>query len=259
VGQGSDDDLIRLNKLLAHLGVASRRHAEEMIIEGRITVDGVTATEKGQKVRRNAVIAVDGEEVGPPPPPAWLALHKPKGYVCTKEDTHDRPIVMDLIPPELQHVHSIGRLDGDVSGLLLFTNQGQLTHRLAHPSYEVDKVYHAITQRPLSDANARRIAEGVELDDGPTAPAQCRILGPEGSGSLVELVIHEGRKHQVKRMFEAVGAPLDDLRRVGVGPVHLGNLERGRWRYLTDDEVDGLYRGVGLEPPQGERHRDVSE
>lgn len=247
-----DDDLIRLNKLLATLGVESRRHAEEMIIAGRITVDGVTATEKGQKVRRGAVIAVDGREVGPPPPPAWLALHKPKGYVSTKEDTRDRPIVMDLLPPELHHVHSIGRLDGDVSGLLLFTNQGELTHRLAHPSFGVHKVYHAVTQRPFAADRARELAQGVALDDGPTAPAKCRIVGREGSGSLVELSIHEGRKHQVKRMFEAVGYPLAELRRVSVGPVNLGDLPRGRWRHLTDTEVGELYLLAELpRPPRG--------
>ena len=247
-----EDGLIRLNKLLATLGVESRRHAEEMIIAGRITVDGVTATEKGQKVRRGAVIKVDGVEVGPPPPPAWLALHKPKGYVSTKEDTRDRPIVMDLLPPELSHVHSIGRLDGDVSGLLLFTNQGELTHRLAHPSYGVEKVYHAATRRRFSEDAARRLAHGVDLNDGPTAPAKCRVVGREGSGSLVELIIHEGRKHQVKRMFEAVGYPLAELRRVAVGPVSLGDLERGRWRHLTDAEVDELYRMAGLPRPSRE-------
>ena len=189
---------------------------------GRITVDGVTATEKGE-VRRGAVIKVDGVEVGPPPPPAWLALHKPKGYVSTKEDTRDRPIVMDLLPPELSHVHSIGRLDGDVSGLLLFTNQGELTHRLAHPSYGVEKVYHAATRRRFSEDAARRLAHGVDLNDGPTAPAKCRVVGREGSGSLVELIIHEGRKHQVKRMFRRSGTcPLAEPAESPWDPFRLG-------------------------------------
>lgn len=246
-----EEELIRLNKLLATLGVESRRHAEEMIVAGRITVDGVVATEKGQKVRRGAVIAVDGQEVGAPPPPVWLALHKPRGYVCTRSDTRDRPIVMDLLPPEYQHLHSVGRLDGDVSGLLLFTNQGELTHRLAHPRYEVTKVYHAVTSRPFGASAARKLAGGVQLEDGPTAPAVVQIIGPAGSGTLVALSIHEGRKHQVKRMFEAVGYPLVELSRVSVGPVELGDLARGRWRHLTEAEVDELYRMVGLERPSG--------
>ncbi len=246
----SDDGLIRLNKLLAQRGVASRRHVEQMILDGRIRVDGVLATEKGQKARPDARIEVDGVPGEAPPPPVWLALHKPRGYVCTKEDTHDRPIVMDLFPPELKHVHSIGRLDGDVSGLILFTNQGELTHRLAHPSFEIDKVYHVATTRPVTDKQIRELERGVSLEDGPAAPARCRILQRrEGEGSLVEMTIHEGRKHQVKRMVVAVGNGVARLTRVSVGPVHLGDLERAHWRHLTAEEVAALYEMTGLPLP----------
>ncbi len=246
----SGDGLVRLNKLLAQRGVASRRHVEQMIIEGRIRVDGVLAMEKGQKARPDARIEVDGALVEAPPPPVWLALHKPRGYVCTKEDTHDRPIVMDLFPPELKHVHSIGRLDGDVSGLILFTNQGELTHRLAHPSFEIDKVYHVETTRPVTGRQVRELERGVVLDDGPAAPAKCRILeAREGPGSLLEMTIHEGRKHQVKRMVMAVGNGVARLTRVTVGPVHLGDLERAHWRHLTEAEVTTLYEMTGLSLP----------
>ncbi len=246
-----DSGFIRLNKLLAGKGVASRRHVEEMIIAGRIRVDGELATEKGLKVRPNAQIEVDGHVVGQPPPLAWVALHKPRGYVCTKEDSRDRPIVMDLLPPELSHLHPVGRLDGDVSGLLLFTNEGELTHRLTHPRYGIEKVYHCHTTSPMRPRQAQALEEGIELEDGPSYPAQCRVLRPSGSGSLVELRIHEGRKHQVKRMFEAVGNPLIQLERVAVGPVELGSLGRGRYRPLTPYEVIELHKRTMLPIPKG--------
>jgi len=246
-----NEPLVRLNKLLASRGIASRRHIEEMIVAGRIRVDGETATEKGQKVRPEAVIEVDGRAAETTPPPAWIALHKPRGYVTTKEDTHDRPIIMDLIPPELRHLNPVGRLDGDVSGLILLTNDGQLAYRLTHPRYSVGKTYHVTTSRPASHAQMRRVAAGLELDDGPTAPAECWSRGRAGDGSLVELTIHEGRKHQVKRMFDAVGNPVRGLVRVAVGPVSLGELGRGLWRHLTADEVGELYRMVGLVCPEG--------
>jgi len=250
----TDDGLVRLNKLLATYGVASRRHVEEMIVAGRITVDGVTATEKGMKVAPGAVIMVDGAPVAEPPLPVWLALHKPRGYICTKEDTHDRPMVIDLVPPDLKQVHPVGRLDGDVSGLLLMTNQGELTHRLTHPRYEVGKVYRAVTSRPLTSQQHTALETGVELDDGPSAPAKCHRVGRQGVGSVVELVIHEGRKHQVKRMFDAVGNPVTGLERIAVGPVKLGDMPRGHWRHLTPEEVGELYRLTGLQVPGGAAH-----
>jgi len=253
-----EDGFTRLNKLLAHYGVASRRHVEEMIVAGRVTVDGTTATEKGMKVGPGAVIEVDGTPVAQPPAPVWLALHKPKGYICTKEDTHDRPMVIDLVPPDLKHVHPVGRLDGDVSGLLLMTNQGELTHRLTHPRYEVDKVYRAVTSRPLTARQRAALQNGVELDDGPSAPAKCQPVGRQGPGAIVDLVIHEGRKHQVKRMFEAVGNPLTRLERIAIGPVRLGDMPRGHWRHLTPEEVAELYRLTGLAAPPGAERSEAA-
>lgn len=242
--------LVRLNKLLATRGVASRRHVEEMIVAGRISVDGVVATEKGQKVRPDAVIEVDGRPVVSAPPLAWVALHKPRGYVSTKEDTHDRPIVMDLLPPELAHLHSVGRLDGDVSGLLLFTNDGALTHRLTHPRYGVLKLYRVVTGSRVTAAQVDALSKGVVLEDGPAAPARCQVLGREGAGSVCELAMHEGRKHEVKRLFEAVGNSVRRLERVAFGPVRLGQLPRGRWRHLTAQEVAQLYQAAGLPLPE---------
>jgi len=254
-----DDGLVRLNKLLAGKGVASRRHVEEMIIEGRIRVDGELATEKGLRVRPGARIEVDGRVVGDPPPLAWVALHKPRGYVCTKEDSRDRPIVMDLLPSELAHLHPVGRLDGDVSGLLLFTNEGELTHRLTHPRYGIEKVYQGRTTSPMRPQQAQALEDGIELEDGPSYPAKCRTLAPSGSGSLVELRIHEGRKHQVKRMFEAVGNPLIQLERVAVGPVELADLGRGRYRPLTPYEVIELHKRTMLPIPKGLAKRSRAE
>ena len=224
---------MRLNAYLARTGIASRRGADELIKRGRVRVNGVTAG-LNTFVEEGDVVDLDGRLLVPQRV-AYVLLHKPAGVVTTASDPHGRPTVVELVEHE-SRVVPIGRLDADTTGVLLLTNDGDLAHRLAHPRYEVDKVYEAEVEGEPSDEALTRLEQGVALDDGPTAPAKARRLGP----SRVELSIHEGRKHQVKRMFEAVGHPVTSLHRSRYAGLTTGGLEPGQWRELTDDEVDSL-------------------
>ena len=224
---------MRLNAYLARAGVASRRGADELIKAGRVTVNG----EPGQLntfVQSRDLVELDGEPVQLQPL-AYVLLHKPAGVVTTARDPHGRPTVVGLVPAE-PRVVPVGRLDADTTGALLLTNDGALAHRLAHPRYEVDKVYEAEVEGDPDGAVLTRLRDGVELDDGRTAPAQARRLGP----GRVELTVHEGRKHQVKRMLEAVGHPVRSLHRSRYAGLDLRGLSAGEWRPLTRAEVAGL-------------------
>ena len=226
---------MRLNVYLARSGVASRRGADDLIKAGRVTVNG----EPGQLntfVGETDVVALDGrplERQGL----AYVLLHKPSGVVTTARDPHGRPTVVELVRHEARVV-PVGRLDADTTGALLLTNDGPLAHRLAHPRYGVEKVYEADVEGEPDDAALRALVQGVELEDGRTAPARARRLGP----SRVELALHEGRKHQVKRMLEAVGHPVKRLHRPRYAGLGLEGLEPGAWRELTDREVEQLRR-----------------
>jgi 23S rRNA pseudouridine2605 synthase len=224
---------VRLNAYLARAGVASRRKADELIKAGRVTVNG----EPGQLntfVQSRDRVAVDGEDVELQPL-TYVLLNKPAGTVTTASDPHGRPTVVGLVDHPARVV-PVGRLDADTTGALLLTNDGELAHRLAHPRYEVEKVYEAEVEGEPSDDDLRRLEQGVELDDGLTAPAGARRLGPH----TVELSIHEGRKHQVKRMLAAVGHPVTRLHRSRYAGLTLEGLEPGRWRELEPFEVDSL-------------------
>jgi 23S rRNA pseudouridine2605 synthase len=224
---------VRLNAYLARAGVASRRRADELIKAGRVTVNGRRG-ELNDFVGRRDSVEVDGRRIAPQDL-AYVLLHKPAGVVTTARDPHGRPTVVDLVDHPARLV-PVGRLDADTTGALLLTNDGELAHRLAHPRYEVDKVYEVeVEADPDADA-LRRLAEGVELEDGRTAPARVRRLGP----SRLELTIHEGRKHQVKRMCEAVGHPVRRLHRSRYAGLDLAGLAPGEWREVTPSEVDGL-------------------
>ncbi|TML61924.1 MAG: rRNA pseudouridine synthase [Actinobacteria bacterium] len=228
---------MRLNAYLARAGVASRRGADELIKAGRVRVNSEpgalnTFVEPGDRVE------LDGRELAPQRL-AYVLLHKPAGVVTTARDPHGRPTVVDLVRHE-SRVVPVGRLDADSTGALLLTNDGPLAHRLAHPRYEVEKVYEAEVEGEPGGEALRRLREGVELDDGRTAPAGVRRLGP----SSLELSLHEGRKHQVKRMLEAVGHPVRRLHRSRYAGLALEGLGPGESRELTGPEVEALRRLV---------------
>ena len=224
---------MRLNAYLARAGVASRRGADDLIKAGRVRVNGAPG-ELNTFVGANDTVEVDGRPVEKQAL-AYLLLHKPAGVVTTARDPHGRPTVVGLVPAE-PRVVPVGRLDADTTGALLLTNDGALAHRLAHPRYEVDKVYEAEVEGDPDGAVLTRLRDGVELDDGRTAPAQARRLGP----GRVELTVHEGRKHQVKRMLEAVGHPVRRLHRSRYAGLDLRGLSAGEWRPLTRAEVAEL-------------------
>jgi 23S rRNA pseudouridine2605 synthase len=224
---------VRLNAYLARAGVASRRRADELIKTGRVSVNGRPG-QLNDFVGKRDVVEVDGRRVAPQQL-AYVLLHKPAGVVTTARDPQGRPTVVGLVRHPARLV-PVGRLDAGTTGALLLTNDGELAHRLAHPRYEVDKVYEAeVEGEPGADA-LRRLAEGVDLDDGRTAPALVRGLGP----SRIELTVHEGRKHQVKRMCEAVGHPVRHLHRSRYAHLDLSGLAPGEWRELTAVEIERL-------------------
>ena len=230
---------MRLNAYLARAGVASRRRADALIRAGRVRVNGAPG-ELNTVVAKSDVVEVDGARVQRQRL-AYVLLHKPAGAVTTARDPQGRRTVVELVPDE-PRVVPVGRLDADTTGALLLTNDGDLAHRLAHPRYGVPKVYEAeVEGSPSADALAR-LREGVELDDGLTAPAEARMLAP----GRIELTLHEGRKHQVKRMCETVGHPVRHLRRSRYASLDLDGLEPGEWRELTVDEVAALRVLVGL-------------
>ena len=224
---------MRLNAYLARAGVASRRGAEDLIRAGRVRVNGEVAG-LATFVEPRDTVEVDGRRIEPEPL-TYVLLHKPAGVVTTARDPQGRATVVGLVGHE-RRIVPVGRLDADTTGALLLTNDGPLAHRLMHPRYEVDKVYEAEVEGEPSDEALAQLAEGVELDDGPTAPARVRSLGP----SLVELTIHEGRKHQVKRMLQAVGHTVRRLHRSRYAGLTLHGLAPGEWRKLTPDEVKDL-------------------
>jgi 23S rRNA pseudouridine2605 synthase len=230
---------VRLNAYLARSGVASRRRADDLIRSGRVRVNGAPGG-LNTIVGRNDVVEVDGERVARQPL-AHVLLHKPASVVTTARDPHGRRTVVELVPSE-PRVVPVGRLDADTTGALVLTNDGELAHRLAHPRYGVPKVYEVDVEGSPSRQVLERLRDGVELDDGPTAPAGARRLGK----GRIELTLHEGRKHQVKRMCEAVGHPVRRLHRSRYAGLDLEGLGAGEWRALTSDEVAALRTLVGL-------------
>jgi len=230
---------VRLNAYLARAGVASRRGADELIKAGRVRVNGLSG-ELNTFVGAHDVVELDGRRVTRQAL-SYVLLHKPAGVVTTARDPQGRPTVVELVPRE-PRVVPVGRLDADTTGALVLTNDGELAHRLAHPRYEVDKVYEVEVEGMPSDDALRRLEQGVELDDGRTAAARVRRL----AAGRLELTIHEGRKHQVKRMLEAVGHPVRSLHRSRYAGLDLRGLAVGRSRVLAPDEVAALKRMVGL-------------
>lgn len=225
---------MRLAKFLAHGGVASRRAAERLVAAGRVTVGGETVTDPARDVGEGDDVRVDGAPVRPEPREVW-AVNKPAGVVSTAREPGRRRAVVELVDSRAR-LYPVGRLDADTTGLLLLTNDGELANLLTHPRHGVEKAYRARLARPLTEAQLRRLREGVELEDGPTAPAPARRLGERE----LEIVLREGRNRQVRRMVEAVGNRVLALRRVRFGPLRLGELREGEARRLREAEVAAL-------------------
>lgn len=233
----------RLQKILARAGVASRRKAEEYIIQGRIAVNGQVVSEPGSKADPVAdLITLDGRPIAAEEK-IYLLLNKPAGYVTTVTDPQGRPKVTDLVADIPQRLFPVGRLDFDTEGALLLTNDGELGNRIIHPSNEVNKTYEATVKGRLNDVTLRRLEQGILLDGRRTWPAQGRILAAGKDESRVELIIHEGRKRQVRRMLAAVGHPVLTLKRTAYGGLKLGTLPRGHYRRLTVQDLKKIFSG----------------
>jgi 23S rRNA pseudouridine2605 synthase len=228
---------MRLAKYLAHAGVASRRAAETLIAAGRVSVEGRIVTDPARDVGEDSRVALDGRELAGSEPRVIYAVNKPVGVVSTAHDTHGRPTVVALVPAGGLRLYPVGRLDVDSSGLILLTNDGELANRLTHPSFQVSKTYRAkLAGERIGEGVLNALRGGVELKDGPTAPALVRRV----RGNLIELTIHEGRNRQVRRMCAAVGHPVAELQRIGFGPLRLESLKPGGHRRLGAAEVDRL-------------------
>jgi len=229
-------EIFRLQKYLAHCGISSRRKAEEYIRDGKVRVNGRIVTEMGITVTSGDRVEVDGKPVRLEKKKVYILLHKPKGYVTTVNDPQGRNTVMDLISGVKERVYPVGRLDYDSSGLLLLTNDGELAHRLMHPSHEIIKVYVATVEGRPSDEALRKLESGVRIDGHTTAPAIVKVLKNYGDKTKLEITIHEGRNRQVRKMCESIGHPVIRLKRIAYGNLELGELKPGEWRYLTELE-----------------------
>ena len=236
-----EEGLVRLHKLLAQSGIASRRKCEELMLAGLVVVDGEVVTRLGTKVDpRTAVIRVDGKRLPPVSKHVYLALNKPRGVVSTMSDPEGRRTLQDLVSERPERLFHVGRLDTDTSGLILLTNDGDFAHRLAHPSYEVDKTYVAEVEGEITKAIIQTMRDGVTLDDGPVAVSRARLVSGGAGKSIVELVIHEGRNRIVRRLLDQLGHPVRRLTRTAIGPVQLSGLRSGEVRDLTLAELGEL-------------------
>jgi 23S rRNA pseudouridine2605 synthase len=230
---------LRLARYLAHSGAASRRAAEKLIADGRVTVGGEVVRDPAREVDESSGVALDGERLAPEPREVY-ALNKPAGVVSTAKDTHGRRTVIEFVPSR-RRLYPVGRLDADTTGLILLSNDGELANMLTHPSFEVEKTYRvSVEPALLSEQALRELREGVELEDGQTAPASARQLGP----GVIEITIREGRKRQVRRMLEAIGHRVTALERTAFGPLRLDKLAEGEFRPLTPAEVERLRKAA---------------
>ncbi len=238
---------VRLQKILASAGLGSRRHCEELIGEGRVEVDGQVVRRFGARVDpQRQVIRVDGLRIPARQDLVYLALNKPPGVLTAMSDDRGRKTIADLLPSGGERLFHVGRLDYDTEGLILLTNDGELAHRLAHPRYGVLKTYLADVAGPVPSGLGRRLAAGIELEDGIATADKFRVVDRAGSRALVEITLHEGRKHIVRRLLAEAGHPVSRLVRTQLGPVRLGSLPPGTSRELTTAEIGELYAAVGL-------------
>lgn len=236
----SEAEGVRLQKVLAAAGVASRRAAENLIARGRVEVDGEVVRTQGIRVDpQTAVIRVDGVRIPPPREHRYLVLNKPQGVLSAMSDPQGRPTLADFVPDGERLFH-VGRLDFETEGLLLLTNDGELAQRLMHPSFEVVKTYLADVEGVITEATIKKLRGGIELDDGPITPDSVKLVQKSGGHSLVQVRLHSGRNRIVRRLFDAVGHPVRRLSRLSLGPIKLGDLRSGQTRELTDAELGSL-------------------
>ncbi|MFZ2087965.1 MAG: pseudouridine synthase [Desulfobaccales bacterium] len=235
----------RLQKFLSRAGVASRRHAEELILEGKVKVNGQVITELGVKIDPDKDrVQVEGTKVQPPLPPITVMLHKPYGCVSTTRDPQGRRTVMDLAPKNFGRLYPVGRLDYDATGLMLLTNDGELAERLTHPRYQVPRTYRVTAEGEMDDKALEKLAGGIDLDGRPVS-IEVKLLKRGSGKTIVEITVWEGRYHLIKRLLEGVGYAVLKLKRMAFGPLHLGGLARGTWRPLTRQEQDNIQLTVG--------------
>ena len=243
----------RLQKILSHAGVASRRAAEEMIRSGRVAVDGAVVTQLGNRYdAMQHEIMVDGVPIKGCEQHVYILLNKPRGYISTAYDERGRRTVLDLLPPNSVRLYPVGRLDADTEGVLLITNDGEMTQGLLHPRFEIDKVYHAEVVGSVTMEKLNQLRHGILLEDGMTAPAGIRLLSHRQDKTVVEVILHEGRNRQVRRMFAAIGCRVCALRRVRFGALTLKGLSCGSSRHLTADEVRGLQILAGVKQSEAD-------
>ena len=234
---------MRIAKFMAQAGVASRRKSEELITEGKVRVNGEIVTELGMQIDpEKDTVTIKGKEISLPQENIYIMLNKPVGFVSTCSDEKGRDTVLDLLPDIDARIYPVGRLDFTSEGLLLLTNDGDLAYRLMHPSHEVTKRYYVVVNSYISPANVDELQKGVFIEGGKTAPAKIKIMKATPERSELTIIIHEGRNRQVRRMFEAIDKEVVFLRRISVGDLNLGNLKRGEYRFLTDEEVAYLKR-----------------
>lgn len=246
-GKDASPEAVRINRIISMAGLASRRRAEEMILEGRIAVNGRTVTEPGAKARWGKdSITLDGKEIPSRQEKIYIMLNKPFGYICSLKDPQGRPLVTDLLKSVEQRIYPVGRLDFDSLGLLLLTNDGEWTKRLTHPRFGLRRTYKATVLGSISDEAVNILERGVLLEDGPSGKAKVTVLKKTPDRSVLRITISQGRNRQVRRMLDAVGYEVIQLMRIGFGPLALGDLKIGQFRPLTAEEVDSVNRLVGL-------------
>lgn len=237
-------ETVRLQKFIAMSGLASRRAAEAMIEEGRIKVNGKLVTQQGTKVEIGCdVVLADGKPVELKDKKYYIMLNKPAGYVSTVKDQFDRPTVVDLVKEEIgTRIFPVGRLDYETEGLLLMTNDGDFTYRITHPKFHTDKTYIAVINGGISIADLNKLRKGIRVENYTTSPAQVEILDAIAGKTTIQITIHEGKNRQVRKMFEALGYKVSALKRIKIGELDLGNLPEGRWRHLTNHEINCLMK-----------------
>lgn len=232
----------RLQKVMAELGVASRRKCEELILQGKVKVNNEIVKELGVKVDKlKDIIEVEGKALNNQTNKIYLMLNKPAGYITSAKDQFNRPAVLDLISGVKERIFPIGRLDYDTEGLLILTNDGELTYKITHPSHNIDKTYRALVVGKIEQKDIDSFTQGIVIDGYKTSPAKLEVIEIKNNNSLVDITIHEGRNRQVRKMCESINHGVIMLKRISIGKLKLGNLMKGHWRYLNEEELKYLY------------------